>query len=72
MDEQQKACLAIILAFSVLNKRVSRKRKLWVKEWISKRRQYTLRKLLRSVLIFVFTSSTNHHISIFQRLVNSK
>lgn len=40
MDDKQKACLAIILAFSVPNKRVSRKRKRWVKQWISNRRQF--------------------------------
>lgn len=49
MDDKQKACLAIILAFSVPNKRVSRKRKRWVKQWISKRRQYTHLNVINEV-----------------------
>jgi len=49
MDDKQKACLAIILAFSVPNKRVSRKRKQWVKQWISKRRQYTHLNVINEV-----------------------
>lgn len=51
MDDQQKACLAIILALSVPNKRVLRKRKRWVKEWISKRKQYTHLNLLNEVKV---------------------
>lgn len=49
MDDKQKACLAIILAFSVPNKRVSRKRKRWVKQWISKRRRYTHLNVINEV-----------------------
>lgn len=50
MDEQQKACIGIILALSIPNnKRVLRKRKRWVKQWISKRRQYTHLNVIKEV-----------------------
>jgi len=50
MDEQQKAYKAIILALSIPNnKQVLRKRKRWVKQWISKRRQYPHLNVIKEV-----------------------
>lgn len=50
INEQQKACIAIILALSIPNnKRVSRKLNQGVKQLISKRRQYTRLNVIREV-----------------------
>ena len=49
MDEnRRKACIAIILAFSIPSKRITN-RKRWVKEWISKRKKYCHLNLLKEI-----------------------
>jgi len=49
MDEnRRKACIAIILAFSIPSKRITN-RKRWVKEWISKRNKYCHLNLLKEI-----------------------
>lgn len=50
MDEKRKACVAIILAFSIPSKRITN-RKRWVKEWIAKRKQYCHLNLLKEIQI---------------------
>lgn len=51
MNDKEKACLAIVLAFAVSNKRAAKKKKRWVNEWIAKRRQYTHLNLLNVVRV---------------------
>lgn len=47
-NRYRKACVAILLAFSIRSKCITN-RKRWVKEWIAKRKKYCYLNLLKEI-----------------------